>query len=66
LAVLLTRSIVSLVFVASEIAFFQGELAHAEYTAAPPLVWPESPAVEAIANLSHLRASRSGGQGSRD
>jgi hypothetical protein len=55
LAVVLTRSIVSLTFVASEIAFFQGELAHAEYTAAPPLVWPESPAAEAVANLSRTQ-----------
>ena len=32
-------------------ALFQSRLAHAGYTAAPPLVWPESPAAEAIANL---------------
>jgi hypothetical protein len=36
---------------ASEVAFFQGELAHAGYTAAPLPVWPDSPAVEAIENL---------------
>jgi hypothetical protein len=37
---------------ASAIAFFQSRLAHASYTAGPPLVWPESPAAEAITNLS--------------
>ena len=37
-----------LVFCASEVAFFQGELAHAEYVAAPQPVWPESPAAEQI------------------
>jgi hypothetical protein len=37
---------------ASAIALFQARLAHAGYTAAPPIVWPESPAAEAIANGS--------------
>lgn len=32
-------------------ALFQARLAHAGYTAAPPLVWPDSPAAEAIGNL---------------
>jgi hypothetical protein len=41
-----------LALMASEVAFFQGELAHAEYTAAPEIDWPDSPAVEAIQNLS--------------
>jgi hypothetical protein len=36
---------------ASEVVFFQGELAHAGYTAAPLPVWPDSPAVEAMDNL---------------
>ena len=31
-------------------SLFQSRLAHAGYTAGPPLVWPESPAAEAIAN----------------
>lgn len=44
-----------LAFMASEVVFFQGELAHAGYTAAPLPVWPESPAAEAIGNLSLLR-----------
>lgn len=37
---------------AAAIALFQSRLAHADYTAAPPIVWPESPAAEAIANGS--------------
>jgi hypothetical protein len=37
-----------LLFFASEIAYFQSELAHATYVAAPQPVWPESPAVEAL------------------
>lgn len=32
-------------------SLFQARLAHAGYTAAPPLVWPDSPAGEAIGNL---------------
>ena len=42
---------------ASAVSFFQSRLAHASYTAAPPLVWPESPAAEAIANLAPTRRS---------
>jgi len=45
---LLARLWVKLVFYASQTSFFQSELAHAEYTAAPQPVWPESPAAEAI------------------
>ncbi|HMC75575.1 MAG TPA: hypothetical protein VKH34_00535 [Vicinamibacterales bacterium] len=37
---------------AAATALFQARLAHASYTAAPPLEWPESPAAEAISNLS--------------
>jgi hypothetical protein len=44
-------------FMATSIAFFQGELAHAGYTAAPLPTWPDSPAVEAIANLADRRRS---------
>ncbi len=36
---------------ASEVVLFQGELAHAGYTAAPLPSWPDSAAVEAIENL---------------
>jgi hypothetical protein len=38
-------------FLASEVVFFQGELAHAEYAAVPEVVWPESPAAEALRRL---------------
>lgn len=44
------RHYVKLLFYASQIAYFQGTLAHAAYTAAPALEWPESPAAEAIGN----------------
>jgi hypothetical protein len=43
---------VKLVFWATEVALFQGRLAHAGYVAAPPAVWPDSPAAEAIARVS--------------
>jgi hypothetical protein len=45
---LLARLWVKLVFYASQTSFFQARLAHAEYTASPQPVWPESPAAEAI------------------
>ena len=47
------RHYLKLVFYASQTSYFQGALAHAAYTAAAPLVWPESPAAEAIANADH-------------
>ena len=47
-AYLLARLWVKLLFYASEVAFFQGALAHAEYVAAPLPVWPDSPAADAI------------------
>jgi hypothetical protein len=40
-----------LAVMAAEVVFFQGELAHAGYTAAALPVWPDSPAVEAMENL---------------
>jgi hypothetical protein len=49
---ILARLWARLVFQASEIAFFQAELAHAEYVAAPQPIWPESPAAEALARLT--------------
>ena len=49
---LLVRIWLRLAFVASEVVFFQGELAHAGYTARPPYVWPNSAAAEAIENLT--------------
>jgi hypothetical protein len=45
------RHYVKLLFYASQIAYFQAQLAHAAYTAAPAVVWPDSPAAEAITNL---------------
>ena len=40
-----------LAFLASGMALFERTLAHAEYTAPPLPVWPDSPAAEAIENL---------------
>jgi hypothetical protein len=48
---LLMRVWAKLAFMASETVYFQGELAHAGYTAAPDPVWPDSPAAEAIGPL---------------
>jgi hypothetical protein len=42
---------------ASGTVLFQSRLAHASYTAAPPLEWPESPAAEAIANAAPVTTS---------
>jgi hypothetical protein len=42
------RIVVRLLFAASEIALFQGRLAHAGYTAAPLPTWPDSPAAAAV------------------
>jgi hypothetical protein len=50
--VLGVRVVIRLGFMASSIVFFQSELAHAGYTAAPQAVWPDSAAAEAIANLT--------------
>ena len=55
-AYILLRHYLKLVFYASETVFFQGALAHAAYTAAPPIVWPDSPAAEAIANADRTAA----------
>ncbi len=49
-AYIIVRHYLKLVFYASQTAYFQGALAHAAFTAAPPAVWPESPAAEAIVN----------------
>lgn len=35
---------------AAAVSLFQSRLAHASYTAAPPIEWPDSPAAEAITN----------------
>ena len=48
---LLFRIWAKLAFMASEVVFFQGELAHATYTALPEPIWPDSAGVEAIGRL---------------
>jgi hypothetical protein len=47
---ILGRHYLKLLLYASQTVLFQSALAHAEYTAAPPLVWPDSPAVESVTN----------------
>jgi len=47
-AYIAARIAAKLAFMASEAAFFQGELAHARYVAAPEPRWPDSPSAEAI------------------
>lgn len=49
---ILLRHYVKLLFYASQTAYFQAALAHASYTAAPVVVWPDSPAAESITNAS--------------
>ena len=48
------RHYLKLLFYASETSLFQLQLAHADYTAAPAIEWPESPAAESIANTNPL------------
>jgi len=57
---LLARIWSRLAFMASEVAFFQGELAHRDYTAAPMPIWPDAPEVEALENLAGQRAEGKG------
>ncbi len=51
---ILLRHYLKLLFYASQIAYFQGALAHASYTAAPQVEWPDSPAAESIGNASPM------------
>jgi hypothetical protein len=51
---ILARHYLKLTFYASETAMFQARLAHADYAAAPPVVWPESPLAESIGNAPPL------------
>ena len=53
-AYIVGRHYLKLVFYGSQAALFQAELAHAPYTAAPPVVWPDSPAAESILNADPL------------
>jgi len=55
-AYIVARHYLKLTFYASEIALFQSAAAHAGYTAAPPLVWPESPSAEAVSNAAGVAA----------
>lgn len=54
---IMARLYLKLLFYASETALFQGALAHAAYTAAPSVVWPDSPAAESIANADRSQVS---------
>ena len=56
-AYILARHYLKLLFYASETSFFQGKLAHAAYTAAPAVVWPDSPAAETIGNADPASVS---------
>jgi len=47
---ILLRHYVKLLFYATQTAYFQASLAHAAYTAAPPVEWPDSPAAETLTN----------------
>lgn len=44
---LVARIWAKLAFMASEVVFFQGDLAHAQYSATPDPVWPDSPPADA-------------------
>ena len=45
---IVARLLLKVQFIASQIALFQANLAHASYVSAPVPVWPDSPAAEAI------------------
>ena len=45
---IVARLLMKLQFIASQIALFQANLAHATYVSAPVPAWPDSPAAEAI------------------
>jgi hypothetical protein len=49
-AYIIGRHYLKLLVYASETSLFQGVLAHASYSAAPEVIWPDSPAVETIIN----------------
>ena len=49
---LLLRVWTRLALAGAEVAFFQGALAHSGYAAAPLPVWPDSPTVEGLRNLT--------------
>jgi hypothetical protein len=47
---IVARHYLKLVFYGAQLSLFQSALAHAAYTAAPVVVWPDSPAAESIIN----------------
>ena len=49
---LIIRLIIALLFSASEVSYFQSQLAHTGYVATPPPVWPESPTAEALGRIT--------------
>jgi hypothetical protein len=53
-AYILGRHYLKLAFYGALIALFQSALAHSSYTAAPAVVWPDSPAAESIANADTI------------
>jgi hypothetical protein len=55
---MLVATFARLAMLAAEVVFFQGELAHAGYTASAVPVWPDSPAIEAIENLRQRTKDR--------
>lgn len=55
-AYIVARHYLKLLFYASEASLFQSQLAHAAYTAAPPVLWPDSPSAEAITNAEPVTA----------
>ena len=50
-AYIVARLVIMLLFWASEVSYFQSQLAHAGYVASPQPVWPESPTAEALGRL---------------
>ena len=56
-AYIVARLAVKLVFDAAQTAYFQSQLAHAGYVAAPRPAWPDSPAAEAITASAPREAS---------
>ncbi len=55
---ILSRIATKLAFIATSTALVQQHLAHAEYTAPPLPIWPDSPAAEAIENAAKYGTRR--------
>jgi hypothetical protein len=55
---ILARIATKLAFMSTATALFQQHLAHAEYTAPPLPIWPDSPAAEAIENAAKYGTRR--------